>query len=477
MKELAILAINIAKQKRATYADVRIVEDTYENITLKNDKIQYEKSTSLGIGIRVIVNGAWGFASTNDLKRKSIESTVALAIDTAKSSSITKKRDVTLAENPVYKDVWKTPIIKDPFSVSISEKLALLSKINKNLRKVKGVTIATSSMSFRKKYQIFVNSQGSEIEQTIIRSGAGYSATATKNGEIQIRSYPQSFGGQFMTKGYELIESLNLIENTQRIAEEAVALLSAKKCPQGKKDIIIGSSQLALQIHESCGHPAELDRVFGDEASFAGTSFLTPDKLGKFKYGSSLVSIVADTISEGGLGTFGYDDEGVKAQKWYIVKDGIFVGYLTSRETAKMINSLSNGCMRAQSWKFIPLIRMVNISLVPGKGKLQELINDTKDGIYLEGTRSWSIDQKRLNFHFAGEIAWEIKNGKITQILKNPTYQGITYEFWNSCDAICGEEEWTLWGIPSCGKGEPVQIAEVSHGASPARFRKCNIGV
>jgi len=253
--------------------------------------------------------------------------------------------------------------------------------------------------------------------------------------------------------------------------------LSAEQCPQGTKDIIIHDSQLALQIHESCGHPIELDRVFGQEASYAGTSFLTPEKKGTFQYGSDKVTIYADATIPGGLGSFGYDDEGVPAQRTLIVDKGVFKNYLSSRETAHELGELSSGAMRADGWNRIPIIRMTNINLDPGDWSLDEMIKDTKDGIYMETNKSWSIDDKRLNFQFGVEMAYEIKDGSLGRMLKNANYTGITYEFWRSCDAVAGEDEWHLWGLPNCGKGEPGQTAHVGHGAAPARFRNVKVGV
>jgi TldD protein len=335
-------------------------------------------------------------------------------------------------------------------------------------------------MDFRRIDQLFVSSLGSEIHQLKTQTGAGFVATSFAGNEIQKRSYPNSFGGQYQTKGYELVEELDLLANAPRIAEEAVALHRADQCPAGVKDVILGGSQLGLQIHESIGHPIELDRVLGTEANFAGMSFLTLEKLGKLKYASKIVNVVADaTPAHGpGLGTFAYDDEGVPAQSTPIIKDGLFVGYLTSRETAAAVSQpRSNGSMRAEGWNRIPLIRMTNVSLLPGTWSFDDLIADTDDGIYMETNRSWSIDDRRYNFQFGTEIGWEIKGGKRTRMLKNPSYGGITTEFWNSCDAICGPQFWMLWGTPNCGKGQPMQTMGTGHGASPARFRKVKVGV
>ncbi|HLH09010.1 MAG TPA: TldD/PmbA family protein, partial [Terriglobales bacterium] len=322
---------------------------------------------------------------------------------------------------------------------------------------------------------------GSDIHQTKTTVGAGYAAYAFSGSEIMKRSYPNSFGGQWQDKGYELIEELKLVENARRIAEEAVALHKADQCPAGNFDIILDSSQLGLQIHESIGHPIELDRVLGMEANFAGMSFLTIDKLRKLKYGSEIVNVVADaTEAHGpGLGTFKYDDEGVPAQCTPVINNGLFTGYLSSRETAHTIGlDRSGGTMRADGWNRIPMIRMTNISILPGAKPLtlDQLIASTDYGIFFQTNRSWSIDDKRYNFQFGTEIGWEIKAGKLGRMLKNPSYSGITTEFWNSMDAICSRDEWTLWGTPNCGKGQPQQVMGTGHGASPARFKRVKVG-
>jgi TldD protein len=310
-------------------------------------------------------------------------------------------------------------------------------------------------------------------------SGCGIAATAFQGEEIQKRSYPNSFGGQHALQGYELVESLELLKHAPRVAEEAVALHSAAQCPQKTGTLILGGSQLGLQIHESVGHPIELDRVLGEEANFAGTRFLTLDKLNKLRYGSDIVNVVADARLEHGpgLGSFAYDDEGVPAQCTDIIKGGEFRGYLSNRETAHLVGlKRSSGTMRTESWNRLPIIRMTNISLLPGTWRSEDLIADTDDGILMETNRSWSIDDRRYQFQFSTEIGWEIKGGKKARMLKNPSYGGITTEFWGSCDAICGADEWVLWGTPNCGKGQPMQTMGTGHGASPSRFRNINIG-
>ena len=481
MRDFATWALNTAEARGATYVDVRVVDTRHRYLSTKNGRAaQVTESQSLGMGIRVIADGAWGFAATDNLTRADVDRTAARAVEIARASALGKRRDAQLAPEEKVVGHWRADCRIDPFSIPISSSLELMLKIDQELRKVSGVTLAEASMDFRRVEQLFMSSLGSEIYQVKTQTGAGYVATSFAGNEIQRRSYPNSFGGQFQTKGYELIDELDLLGNAPRIAEEAVALHQCDQCPAGTKDVILDSSQLGLQIHESIGHPIELDRVLGTEANFAGMSFLTLEKLGTLKYASGIVNVVADATSASGpgLGTFAYDDEGVAAQRTPIIKDGLFVGYLSSRETAAEIRQpRSSGAMRAESWNRIPLIRMTNINLLPGTWKLEDLIADTEDGLYLETNRSWSIDDRRYNFQFGTEIGWEIRHGKKTRMVKNPSYGGITTEFWDSCDAICGPESWVLWGTPNCGKGQPMQTMGTGHGASPARFRNVEIGV
>ena len=482
MKDVLSWALDLATQKGASYVDARVVDDRSRSLATKNGKVGHASDAeSLGIGIRVIADGAWGFAAADDLSRPAVEAAAARAFAIAKASAEVKKENVRLApEKPVTAE-WTTPFQIDPFTISIEQNLDLLLKIDAELRSVTGVTLAETSMNFHREEQWFASSEGSSIHQTKYSTGTGYAAYAFAGTEIMKRSYPTSYGGQWQNKGYELIAELNLLENARRVAEEAVALHKADQCPEGMNTIILDSSQLGLQIHESVGHPIELDRVLGMEANFAGTSFLTLDKLRNLRYGSDLVNVVADARQEHGpgLGTFGFDDEGVPAQCTSIITNGQFTGYLSSRETAHTIGeSRSGGTLRAEGWNRLPMIRMTNISILPGEKPLtlDQLISDTSDGIYMETNKSWSIDDKRYNFQFGCEIGWEVKNGKRTRMLKNPSYSGITTEFWNSMDAICSRDQWTLWGTPNCGKGQPQQVMGTGHGAAPARFRNIKVG-
>jgi TldD protein len=482
MKHIADWALNLAALRGASYADARVVDERSCSLATKNGKVGHASDAeSQGIGIRAIVDGAWGFAASKELRRSAVEETAARAIAIAKASAQVKHESVRLApENPAIAE-WTSPFQTDPFTTSVEQNLDLLLKIDNELRAVKGVTLAETSMNFRREESWFASSEGANIHQTKYTTGAGYAAYAFAGTDIMKRSYPNSFGGQWQNKGYELIHEMKLVENARRVAEEAVALHKADQCPEGALTLILDSSQLGLQIHESVGHPIELDRVLGMEANFAGTSFLTLDKLGKLRYGSDLVNVVADARQEHGpgLGTFAFDDEGVPAQCTPIITNGLFTGYLSSRETAHTIAAQrSGGTLRAESWNRLPMIRMTNISILPGESplRLDQLIADTDDGIYMETNKSWSIDDKRYNFQFGCEIGWEIKKGKRGRMLKNPSYSGITTDFWNSMDAICSRDEWTLWGTPNCGKGQPQQVMGTGHGASPARFRGIKVG-
>src|SRR6059058_1530555 len=394
MKEIAEWALNIAALRGASYADARIVDERSRALATKNGKIgSASDAESLGIGIRVIADGAWGFAASDNLSRESVEATAAKAVAIAKASASVKQRDVQLAPEKPATAEWTSPHKTDPFTTSVEQNLELLLKIDSELRSVPGVTLAETNMNFRREEQWFVSSEGADIHQTKYTTGVGYAAYAFAGTEIQKRSYPNSYGGQWQNKGYELISDLALLENARRVGEEAVLLLKADKCPEGSFDIILDSSQLALQIHESVGHPIELDRVLGYEANFAGTSFLTLDKLRRLRYGSDLVNVVADATEQHGpgLGTFAYDDEGVPAQCTPIISNGLFTGYLSSRETAAEIGEQrSNGTMRAEGWNRIPLIRMTNVSILPGEKPLalDQLIADTESGIYMETNRS-----------------------------------------------------------------------------------------
>ncbi len=471
-------ALDTATVRGASYADVRVVRTVTETIVVRNGKVEsLATRESQGFGVRALLSGAWGFASSSRLDAREMDRVAARAVAIARASARVSGTPVDLGGPVSTRGTYKTPVMVDPFSIPLGAKVQLLLSACAEMQAVPGIRAAEASTEVMRTEKTFLSTEDSFIQQEIIETGCGLEATAVSEGEMQRRSYPNSVGRHQATEGWEFVLRWDMPGNARRVAEEAVALISAKPCPSDVTTIILDGSQLALQVHESCGHPIELDRVMGMEADYAGTSFLTLDKRGSFRYGSDLVNITADATVPGGLGTFGYDDEGVPASRSPVVQNGVFRGYLTSRETAARLGERSNGTMRAESWGHIPLIRMTNINLEPGTWKLEDLIADTDRGLYLETNRSWSIDDRRLNFQFGTEYAREIRKGKLGGLVKNATYTGMTPQFWAGCDAICDRDHWLIWGTPNCGKGQPPQAAHVGHGASPARFRNVRVGV
>ncbi|CAN5579139.1 TldD/PmbA family protein [soil metagenome] len=479
MRDLAQLALDTATQRGASYADVRVVRRADESISVKSGRVEgVAFGETEGFGVRVLVDGAWGFASSNMLNNGEAAEVAAQAVRIARASGRALRQPVELDSRPPAQGSYETPQAEDPFALPIDRKIGDVLEADAAMNRVKGVAFTESNYNAQREWKTFAASDGSLTEQVITHVGASIEAHAVEGNELQRRSYPDA-GGGYQAGGYEYVRGLDLAGHAEELASESVELLSAPQCPAGRTTIVLHPSQLYLQLHESCGHPIELDRVFGTEASYAGTSFLTTDKLDDgFQYGSELVNIVADATAPGGLGTFGWDDEGVAAQSVPIVSSGRFVGYLSSRETAPRIGRQSGGAMRADGWNRIPLIRMTNVNLLPQPGmNFADIIADTDDGLLLSSNRSWSIDDRRLNFQFATEVAREIKAGKVGRLLKNPTYTGITYEFWRSCDAIASADDYRMLGTPNCGKGEPGQVAHVGHGVSGARFRDVQVGV
>ena len=479
MRDLCLLALDTATQQGASYADIRVVRRAEDSITIKTGRVEgVALGETEGFGIRVLVDGAWGFSSSNLLNTVEAAKVAGQAVRIARASGRALRVPVQLDDRPPASGSYETPVAEDPFALPLDAKIGELLAADGRMSAVKGVAFTETGYNAQREWKTFAASDGSFTEQVITQVGASIEAHAVADNELQRRSYPDA-GGAWRAAGYEYVRGLDLAGHAEQLASEAVELLTAPQCPPGQRTIVLDPSQLYMQLHESCGHPIELDRVFGTEASYAGTSFLTTDKLDDgFQYGSELVNIVADATAPGGLGTFGWDDEGVAAQSVPIVTSGRFVGYLSSRETAPRIGRQSGGAMRADRWNPIPLIRMTNVNLLPQPGmSYADIIADTDDGLLLSSNRSWSIDDRRLNFQFATEVAREIKGGKVGRLLKNPTYTGITYEFWRSCDAIADAGDYVMWGTPNCGKGEPGQIAHVGHGVSAARFRDVQVGV
>jgi TldD protein len=470
---------SLKREADVRYAEVRFVDERTEKLKVRDGRPeQVARGESLGAGIRVLGARTWGFACTSDLTEAGIARAAKEALAVARASSRAAPGVVPFPPEPASVGHYATALREDPFEVPLEEKLALLDRpVRALLARGKPVQSAEAWMEWTLLYKRLLSTEGTDTTQALTYGGCGMAViTVDDAGKAQKRSYPSWQGGEGFQGGYERVRALELEAHTDRICDEATALLTAPPCEEGQRDLILESSQVALQIHESCGHPTELDRVLGTEISLAGGSFLQPGLLGKLRYGSEGVDLVADATSPGGMGTFGWDDEGVPAGKHALVRAGVFVDYLSSRETAAALGRASTGTMRADGWNRTPLIRMVNVSLEPKAGSLDALIGDTRDGVYMECDKSWSIDDLRLNFQFSCEIAWEIKGGKKTRILRDPLYTGITPEFWRSCDAVCGPEEWRLWGLSTCGKGQPMQVLPVGHGAAPARFRRVTQG-
>jgi TldD protein len=479
LEDVAERALDTAAALGSDYADVRVVHTRTQQVSTHNGVVSgASDEESLGFGLRVIVDGAWGFAASADLSVSEADRVAARALEIARASGLVRGRWADIGPGVATAGTYDTPVEEDAFAVSMDDKINILLAADSEMRAVKSVVSASGQIVALRQSKTFLSSEGANICQTLVESGAGIECSSAGHGDVQRRSYPNSVGRHQGAAGFEFVRAMDLPGHARRVAEEAVALLTAAPCPSGSTTVILDGSQLALQVHESCGHAIEADRALGTEAAFAGTSFLTANMLGNFRYGSPVVNLTADATIPGGLGTFGFDDEGVPAQRIEIVRDGIFVGYLTSRETARQLGLPgSNGTMRASDWSCMPLIRMTNVNLEPGTWTLQDLIADTEDGIYMQTNRSWSIDDRRLNFQFGTEMAWLIKDGRLGEMVKNATYTGMTPQFWRGCDAICGPEEWMMWGTPNCGKGQPMQVAHTGHGAAPARFRNVQVGV
>lgn len=489
---LDLLADAVLRLRRAgaSHCDARHVDDERAQAAFTATGSQERvdrlfRAGSAGFGVRAIVDGAWGFAARAGSDAAALQAAADEALVVARAAAALSKRGaggaVRLADEEPHRGHWASPVVEDPFAVPVDAQIDLLRQATTILRQTAGPAARTASahLHMRRQKKALATSDGTAVTQDLTYTGCGMKLVVEKDGEVQHRTYPMELDGGVRAGGFEVVRAFDLPGNAPRIAEEALALLTAPNCPAGETSVILDTAQLALQIHESCGHPTEADRAFGEELSLAGGSFLTPDRLGRFRYGSKLVNLTADALQPGGLGTFGWDDDGVAARKTPLVARGQFVGYLTSRETAARLGlPRSGGCVRAEQWNRFPIVRMVNVSLEadPRGPSLEQLIADTDDGILLGSNRSWSIDDLRLNFQFGCEIAWEIKKGKRGRVLRNPLYGGSTPKFWSSLDAVCGPDDYRLWGFVSCGKGDPMQLMAVGHGCAPARFRNVTVG-
>jgi TldD protein len=486
LEKLGAIAIAEAKKQGATYADIRIGRyrgqfsgyrlspQRGSNIT---DEVPFvTDQNSFGFGVRVIVKGQWGFSASPLVTAEEIARLTREAVTVAKANAVAQSQPVQLAPVKAYRDRWATNYQRDPFAVSMDEKLELSHSAALSIKKDPKVFSAFGALGFESEDKYFASSEGSSIQQYVVRSYPMLSASAvdTKNGISRDRSYsvePQ-------TAGWEAIAKANLLENAPRIRAEVLEQLAAPPVTPGKKDLVLLPSHLWLTIHESIGHSTELDRALGYEANFAGTSFVTTEKMGKFSFGSELINVFGDRTNDRGLATVKYDDDGVLTTKFPIIEKGVFKHYQTIRDQAHLIGeSESRGCCYADSWSSVPFQRMPNVWLAPGPDNVtpEDLISGVEDGILIEGDGSFSIDQQRYNFQFGGDAFWEIKGGKKRGMLSRVAYQSKTPDFWHACDGIASASYWQQFGSPSDGKGEPEQINAVSHGCSPARFRQINV--
>jgi len=468
MRDLCRNAVDAAIGAGASYADARAVFRRSQSVATKNGSVEALSDVeSEGIGVRVLAGGAWGFACDSRLSDAGARDAALRACAFARAAG---GRASELAPIEPRQGTFRTQVEIDPMSVSLADKIELCLRAEAALARPE-VNVAEAFVRAQVERKSLVSSEGTDVEQEFVECGGGIDAMAVGEEISQIRSYPSAHGGSSAQAGWEYVLALGLEREAPRVAEQAAALLSAPVCPSGTMDLVVDYEQMELQVHESVGHPTELDRVYGSEASYAGTSFLHPGDLGSLRYGSELMNITADPTTPRGLGTFAFDDEGVAAAPVPIVREGVLVGWLGSREVGFA------GSMRADGWSRMPLVRMTNLHLEPGEGSLEELIAGVERGLYLETNKSWSIDDKRLNFQFGTQIAWEIADGKLGRMLRDATYTGITPVFWGSLDAVAGPEEWRMDGLTNCGKGQPGQAAHVSHGTSPARFRNVQVGV
>ncbi len=477
MYDLVTAAVEAALAAGARYADARVMETRSEWMTARNGAVDsLERRERAGIGVRALIGSSWGFFAIPELSPAAARRAGTRAAEVARASSLVSGPGLQLAAQPSAQGSWASTCLEDPWSVPLAEKGGLLEGVTRTMLD-HGADLAEASHRIWDTRKWLATSEGHRVDQHIVECGAAMNATAVGERETQRRSYP-GIRGQYGTRGWELVRELDLPGNAARIAEEARALLSAPACPALEAtDLILGSEQMALQIHESVGHAVELDRILGWEAAFAGTSWLDLRQMGSLRFGSDLMTITADATLPGALGSFGYDDEGTPAHPIDIVRNGTWVGVLSGRDSAALAGIPSGGAVRADGFDRIPMVRMTNVGLLPGPHSLEEMIAATDDGVMMDTNRSWSIDDKRLNFQFGCEIGWEIRGGKRGRMLRNPTYTGISPRFWGSMDMLGNRSEWTFWGTPNCGKGQPGQVAHTGHGAAPTRFRNVQVGV
>ncbi|MCP9493873.1 MAG: TldD/PmbA family protein [Pyrinomonadaceae bacterium MAG19_C2-C3] len=475
--DLADVALALAKKLGATYTDIRINRYRVESISTRERQVQsVARGSNFGFGVRVLVKGTWGFAASPNVTRAEVERATREAVEIARANSTIQRRPVRLAPAPKVIAKWKSQFERDPFEVPVDDKIGFLLKLNEAALGVKGVSFVNSSMAWVNEQKYLATSDGSRIEQYLIRGYPTFTVTAIDRATNDFQTRNSIAEGS--SAGYEYTEKYDWFAEAKQAGEEAVGKLKAKSIEPGKYDLILHPSHLYLTIHESVGHSTELDRALLWEANYAGTSFLTPDKTGKLQFGSKIVNFVADRTQPAGLATVAYDDEGVAGQRWHLVRDGVFVDWQTTRDLAPLIGkNKSYGCLHADSWGSVPFPRMPNVSLEPAKENVttDDLIGGVEKGIMIFGRGSYSIDQQRYNFQFGGQTFWEIKNGKIVGMLRDVAYQSRTTDFWNACDGLGDKSTYLLPGTFNDGKGEPGQSNAVSHGCPSARFRQIDV--
>lgn len=476
MKKLLEAAVERLNQHGADFGEARIGFYRYQNLNTRNTiPVNLSTNRSSGIGIRALIKGGWGFAASQDLTLDGVARTVDRAITIARASA-SVCLNTPFSHEPVKQVVWKTPYRIDPFEIPINEKIELLMGINSILLKNPTVKRAVSMLNFSREHKLYMNTEGSFSDQLLMRVDGAYTATAVGPQGFESRTYSLTP----LNIGYEHILDTPWVDEAPRVAEEAVEKLHAPLCPEGQTDLILMPTHTCLVIHETIGHATELDRVMGWEADMAGTSFAKLDKLNTLKYGSDIFNVVADRTIKNGRSSVPMDDEGVETGRWHLIRDGVLTGYATTRSTAHYANEdRSRGCSYADSWASVPILRMANVSIEPGGDgapTFDDLLADTSDGVLVDGMGSFSIDHQRINFQFGGDAVWKIKGGKKDHMLRRFTYQSYNPEFWNSVDAICGSSEWRPEGVVNCGKGQPMQRAQLTHGSAPLRLRNITIG-
>lgn len=472
-EEVVDLVLTRVRAGGADYGDLRMLDSLTQVVQGEDRRIAAVlDNQDSGFGVRVLYRGAWGFAASSVLTAGEVRRVTDLAIAIAKASTRFTNDPVRLCPEPVHTDSVVIPCRIDPFIVPLEDKTRLVLETMEILHRQAGIARSRAALWARRDKKVFASTEGSIIQFDLLATQGEFEATAVHDGRFASRG----FSTPHLRTGYEMIEAAQFLREAPRVAAQAVEKVKAPEVEPGRYDLILDPEHLSLTIHESCGHPSELDRALGYEANYAGTSFLTPDKLGSFRYGSPHVNLVADNTEPETLAATGYDDDGVACQRWDIIREGIFVGYCTNREVAPKIGQdRSRGSNRADSWASVPMVRIANIGLAPGTARLDDMIADVERGIYIEGHGSFSIDQRRYNFQFGGDAFWLIEHGKKTHMLRDVIYHDITPEFWGKCDGVADPSHRRRYGFITCGKGQPTQSGWMTHAAAHARFRRVSV--